>query len=405
MEELENKYIDLILKRCLNFEDVKSLLIHSDLKEHQSFAEKVKKRANELGIFDVSININDMYEIHDYLKNTSVEDIVLNPIIDRGIWDTYAIKGGNILFISSVLPGLMNDIPTEKIQKWVSEREKDIPYYRANVSRYAFPWCIAAMPNERWAKTIFKNDENAEEKLFMMIMKMCMVDQVDPIAAWDNYLKENNRVKNKLNSLNITSLHYKNLNTDFTVGLPKDIRWFNIDKGLPNVKKVMNNLPSYEIFTTPDYRTANGIVYSSKPLFYNETIIDDFYLVFKNGQVVECHAKKGEEMLRELVFENEGANYLGEVALVPIDSPISNTGLVFNCTLFDENASPHAALGRGFAPCFPGYENMTNEELKKLGMNVSKKHVDFMIGTADLDITATTNEGEKLIFKKGKFNL
>ena len=148
MEELEKKYIDLILKRCLNFEQSKSLMINCELKEHVEFAQKIKKRANELGILDVCINLNDLEDIHEYLKNTNLEDIKLNPLIDRSNWDKYAIKGGGLLFLTTTIPGLMNDIEAEKIQKWVQEREKTTKYYRSNVTKYTFPWTIAALPNK-----------------------------------------------------------------------------------------------------------------------------------------------------------------------------------------------------------------------------------------------------------------
>ena len=157
--------------------------------------------------------------------------------------------------------------------------------------------------------------------------------------------------------------------------------------------------------STPDCRTANGIVYSSRPLIYNECKIDEFSIEFREGRVVACHAKKGLEVLKELIFGNENADRLGEVALVPYDSPISNTGLVFNATLFDENASCHLALGRGYANCYRKDLVKTDEDRLKYGYNDSRVHVDFMIGTSDLEIEADTKEGKKLIFKNGNFNI
>lgn len=406
MEELERKYIDLILNRCLNFEQSKSLMIHCDLKEHVEFALKVKERANGLGIFDVCINVNDLDEIHEYLKNTNVHDIKVNPLIDRTNWDNYAMKGGALLFLNSTVPGLMDDIDAEKIQKWFKEKESTNKYYRKNVSRYIFPWTIVVLPNERWAKTVFKNDLNAYQKLYLTIMKMCMIDKENPLEAWDRHIIENNYYKDKLNSLGVTKMHYKNsLGTDLYLEIPENNLWLNLDKKDAHGNQIISNMPSYEIFTTPDYRKTNGIVYSSRPLYYNDTCINDFYLEFKDGKVVSCFAKEGQKNLEKLVFEQEGANYLGEVALVPFDSPISNTGLVFNETLFDENASCHLALGRGFTKCFNDYNKFSDEELKEKGLNISSVHIDFMIGTSDLEIEAETNKGKVLIFKNGNFNL
>lgn len=406
MEKLENKFIELILNRCLNFNQTKSLLIDCDLKEHIPFAEKVKAKANEMGVFDVCIHVNDLDEVHEYLKNTDVEDIKLNPIIDRTDWNTYAIKGAPILFVGSTIPGLMDDIPEEKISKMVSEREKTIKYYRANVSKYEFPWCIIEMPNERWAKALFKDDENAYEKLYLNIMKMCMIDKENPTLEWEKYIEENNYYKRRLNELEIKTMHYKNsLGTDLTISLPEGIVWNNLDKKDAKGGQIICNMPSYEIFTSPDYRKTNGVVYSSRPLFYNDCCIDNFSITFKDGKVVSCDAEQGKAMLEKLIFENKNSNYLGEVALVPYDSPISNTGLVFNTTLFDENASCHFALGDGFTKSFKNYQNMSADEIYEKGINSSNIHVDFMIGTSDLEIEAETKEGKILIFKNGNFNI
>ncbi len=406
MEELERKFVRLILNRCLNFKQSKSLMIHCDLKEHIRFAELVKEEAIRMGILDVCIHVNDLDEVHEYIKTHDVKDIVLNPIIDRTDWDKYALKGGALLFLNSVVPGLMDDIPLEKMKKLLDEREKSIKYYRANVSKYAFPWCIIALPNERWAKSLFGDVKDAYDMLYMYIMKMCMVDQKNPILAWEEYIKNSNKYKNKLNSMGIKSLHYSNsLGTDFSIELPDICQWINLDKKDAKGGTMIANMPSYEIFTSPDCRTANGIVYSSRPLFYNDCKIDEFSIEFKDGRVIDCHAKTGLNVLRQLIFENENADRLGEVALVSYDSPISNTGLIFNTTLFDENASCHLALGRSYANCFRNSSNMTDEEMVKHGLNMSRVHVDFMIGTSDLDIEADTNEGKKLIFKNGNFNI
>lgn len=406
MQKMEDKYIELILKRCLNFERSKSLMINLDFKEHLPFANRVKERAIKMGISDICIHINDMDDIHNYLKNTKLDDIELNSSIDRSDWDEYSSKGGSLLFLSSTVPGLMNDIEGEKIQKWIVERNKTTPYYRKNVASYVFPWTIVALPNERWAKQIFPNDKNAYDKLYMYILKMCMVDKNDPIKAWGDYITENNRYKNRLNELKITKLHYtSSLGTDLYIEKPENNIWINLDKTDMNGNPIISNMPSYEIFTTPDRRKTNGIVYSSKPLFYNDVCIDKFYIAFKNGKVVDFSAEIGQETLETLIYKNENASYLGEVALVSYNSPISNTNIVFNETLFDENASCHFALGSAYSKCVPNFKNMKREELDKIGFNESQVHVDFMIGTNDLMIEADTIGGKRLIFKNGNFNI
>lgn len=406
MKELERKYVDLILQRCINFEQSKSLMIHCDFKEHIPFAELIKKRANELGIFDVCINVNDLDAIHDYLLRTPVEEIKLNPIIDKSAWNEYALKGGALVFLNSTAPGLMDDIPSEKIDKMHKESETVVPYYRANVSKYTFPWCIVCMPNERWAKSLFPDCENAYEKLYLYIMKMCMIDQPNPVKSWEEYIRSNNYYKDTLNALGVTSMHFTNsLGTDLTLEIPQGNIWLNLDKTDSKGGQMIANMPSYEIFTSPDYRKTNGVVYSSRPLVYGGKLIEDFSITFKDGKVVSVKAKKGQDLLEKVIYETPGAEYLGEVALVQNNSPISNTGLVFNTTLLDENASCHLALGRGFSKTFEGHETATDEQLHERGLNLCKNHIDFMIGTPDLDITAETKEGHKLVFKKGNFNI
>ena len=406
MEKLENKYIELLLKRCLNFKQSKSLMINCNFKEHIKFAEKVKEQANKMGIFDVCIHVNDLDEIHDYLRSVKTEDIIVNPLIDRSDWDTYAMKGAALLFLSSNVPGLMDDIEEEKIRRWVIEREKTTKYYRENVSKYTFPWCIAALPNERWARQLFPNEKNAYEKLYLNILKICMIDKDDPIKNWEQHIKENNKIKDRLNELKITTMHYTNsLGTDLYVEKPSSNVWINLDKNDSFGNQMIANMPSYEIFTSPDKNKTNGIVYSSKPLIYNDVFIDDFSIEFKDGRAISVNARVGQETLEKLVFGYENSCYLGEIALVPHDSPISNTGIVFNSTLFDENASCHLALGSGFRKCIPNSDSKSKEELENLGLNNSQIHVDFMIGTPDLSIEADTVEGKKLIFKNGNFNL
>ena len=404
--ELENKYIDLILKRCLNFEQSKSLMIHLDLKEHMPFALKIKERAESLGISDVCLDVCDLYEYHDYLKKTSLEDIDDNPLLNRSNWDLYAKKGGALLFINSDIPGLMSDIEIEKQNKATKIREKNCTYYRSNVTKYTFPWTIVAMPNLAWANSVFPNDSNAYQKLYLKIMEMCMLTEVDPILAWNEFILKSNYYKEKLNDLKITELHYQNgLGTDLHIFKNADASWINLDKTDQSGHTMIANMPSYEIFTSPDCRYTKGIVYSSRPLIFRGVVIDQFWLKFSDGKVVDFDAKIGKEALADLIYHHENANLLGEIALVECDSPIARTNLVFNTTLFDENASSHLALGQAYHLPIHRAEKMSKEELDKIGLNSSPVHVDFMVGTEDMNIEAETQYGRKLIFKQGRFYL
>ena len=406
--ELEDKYIDLVLRRCLNFEQARSLMIHLDLKKNFPFACKVKEKAQKMGILDVWIDLCDQYDLYNYLAKTELKDIKLNYLIDRSKWDLYAKKGGALLFILSEIPGLMKDIDPQKLNKIAILREGTSKYYRENVTKYTFPWSIITLPNVAWAKAVFPDDQEdvAYEKLYLKIMEMCMVTTNDPIKAWEEFIKTSNEYKEKLNALQITELHYQNsLGTDLYVSKRPDASWINLDKTDQSGNPMIANMPSYEIFTSPDFHYTRGIVYSSRPLIYQGVIIDDFYLRFVDGKVVDFDAKVGRDALKNILTNNKNACYLGEIALVENNSPISKTNLVYNTTLFDENASCHLALGDSYKLPIENASMMNAFELQEVGLNTSPVHIDFMIGTSDLNIEAQTAFGRKLIFKQGNFNL
>lgn len=403
IKELDRKYAQLLLHKCLCFKNTDTLLIEYMTHEHDEFVKIIVEEAKKMNIKDIGLCCNDSDEIHQYLANTEIDEIKLNPLIDRSSWDEVAKKHGCILHINTFIPNLMNDIVSNKISKMNQAIAPTFSYYRSN-NKYNFPWVICAYPNKRWAEFLFKNDSGSYLKLYDYIIKMCMVDSKDPSKSWNEYINMINEYKEKLQNMRINKLSYKNdLGTDFEIGFPKDYRWINLDKKDNYGNSIIVNMPSYEIFTTPDYRTANGIVFNSRPLVFHNNIIDNFYIEFKDGIAINYKAKIGNELLKELIENYKNSNRLGEVALVNNNSPISNTGIIFYNTLFDENASCHLALGRGNPSTVNNYQNMTPEELNEVGINNSNVHVDFMIGTPDLEIIADTETGKKLVFKKGNF--
>ncbi len=405
IEKLDRKYAQLLLHKCLCFKNTDTLLIQYMTHEHDDFVKIIIEEAKKMNIKDILLCCNDSDEIHQYLVNTEVDEIELNSLIDRSLWDEVAKKHGSILHINTFIPNLMGDIDSKKISKMNQVVAPTFSYYRANL-KYNFPWVICAYPNKRWAEFLFSDDINAYLKLYDYIMKMCMINSENPLKSWDKYISEINEYKEKLQNMKINKLSYKNnLGTDFEIGFPKDYKWINLDKRDNYGNSIIVNMPSYEIFTTPDYRTANGIVFNSRPLVFNDNIIDGFYIEFKDGVAISYKAKIGNDILKELIENYKNSNRLGEVALVNNNSPISNTGIVFYNTLFDENASCHLALGRGNASTINYYQNLTQEELDKVGINNSNVHVDFMIGTPDLEIVADTPKGKKLILKRGNFNI
>lgn len=413
-EMLDRKYAQLLLRRCLSFNNTDTLLIDYNTHEHDKFVEIIIDEAKKMNIKNIGTYLCDEDEFHEYLKNIDLENIELNPLLDRTSWNETAKKDGCVLHINTFIPELMNDIDEEKITKASEIRIKTYKYYKQNNTQYNFPWVICAYPNERWANYLFNNDKDAYLKLYNYIIKMCMVDKECPVNEWQKYIIENNYYKDNLNRLEINKLYYKNsLGTDFEIGFPKKYEWLNMDKTDKYGSPIMVNMPSYEIFTTPDSKTANGIVYNSRPLVFNGKIIDDFYIEFKDGKAINYKAKIGNESLIKIIENYQNSNRLGEVALVNNNSPISNTGIVFYDTLFDENASCHLALGRGSKKTIVDCLNLSKEEIDKsidqlldeYCINKSDIHVDFMIGTSDLEIKADTNKGKKKIFKNGNFSI
>lgn len=399
---LEEKYIDLLLNKCLSFKKSKSLFINYNELTYD-FAIKLKDYANKIGINDVYLCCDNSYKKRDVLKTISKEDIKNNSLFDNSIWDEYAKKNASFLLIDSEIPHLMDGISEDLIVEAMRVSRTTKPIYKEKQMRNDIPWCICAYPNKLWARDLFRdmNEDDAFKKLFGLICDICMVnDNTSTIENWNEFFKFQIETTNKLNNMHIHKLHYRNsLGTDLTIELNDSALWTSC----ANDKDMIANMPSYEIFTTPDYRKTNGIVYSSKPLIYNGTIIDKFYLEFKDGKCINSCALVGDMVLKNIINTDSYSSYLGEVALVNYNSPISNTKLVFNTTLFDENASCHLALGNGFSECIKNGNSMSNDELKEQGVNLSDAHVDFMIGTSDLSIVADTDSGSVLIFKDGNF--
>ncbi|MBQ7999709.1 MAG: aminopeptidase [Ruminococcus sp.] len=311
-----------------------------------------------------------------------------------------------MIYLESEDPDGLKGINQKKMAKCLGIRRGVFKPYRDEMDN-KYQWCIAAVAGKDWAKKVFPGERSsvAVEKLWEAILYTSRA-QGDGIKNWEEH---NEDLKNRyeyLNSLSITELHYTSSNgTDLTVGLLPQGRFLGGSETLLNSDVEFNaNIPSEEVFTSPDRNRADGVVYASMPLSYQGALIENFWFRFENGKIVEAHAEKGEELLNSILDTDEGARYLGECALVPYDSPIRNSGILFYNTLFDENAACHLAFGEGFSACVKDYEKYTLEEIRELGINNSIVHVDFMIGTKDLCITAKTSDGTQVqIFKDGNW--
>jgi aminopeptidase len=400
IDRMDDKYIELLINKCTNVKEVPVLFISFN-KEIRNFIDKLVDYVKKLGINDIYLEEVDQYLIHDLLKSMSYEEMDASPYFNKSIWDEYAKKGASFLMLETEIPHLMDDIDPKKIGYMGKLKRSTKPLYRKLQEECKIPWCIAAYPGEEWAREIFKNDNDAYDKLKNYIFNMCMVDRDNPSDEWEKLLEKNTKIMKKLNSLNLEKLHYKNsLGTDLVIYLPKNYRYASTKDN-----NVIVNMPSYEVFTSPIYDKTEGIVYSAKSLSYNGSKIDDFWIKFKDGKVIDMDAKVGRDVLEEIINTDEYSCYLGEAALVEKDSPIARLNINFETTLIDENASCHLALGAGFAECLDKGLTMSKEELKSNGINDSKQHVDFMIGTDDLCILGTTYDKREIkIFENGKFS-
>ena len=309
-----------------------------------------------------------------------------------------------VIHIISDDPDAMKGVNQNKVTKSIAKSYPKVkPYRDAMDGKYK--WCIAAVPSKPWAKKVFPklNEEEAIEALWAAILKTSRVDGNDPVKNWEEHNAFLVNQRKKLESLKLKKLIYSASNgTDFQVELVENMSWGGGVEYAPNKGQFNPNIPSEEVFTTPMMGEAEGTLVASKPLSYNGELIEDFSITFKDGKVSEVKARKNQALLEKMVSMDEGAKMLGEVALVPFESPINQTGLLFYETLFDENAACHVALGAGFPELYPGALDMNVEQRKEVGINNSMIHVDFMVGTRDLSIVGVDKDGKKVqIFKDG----
>ena len=283
-------------------------------------------------------------------------------------------------------------------------------FYRMMMSN-GFPWCVVSVPVASWAKKVFPDDTDdaAMEKLWDAIFATVRVKEGgDAVQAWRSHCAHLDEYAAKLNALKLTKVRYKNaLGTDVTVGMPKEHVWLaGADTAKSGVRFVAN-MPTEEVFSAPQRDAVDGVLCASKPLALDGNLVEGIRLTLEHGRIVGIHADKGEDVLRQAIETDEGSHYLGEIALVPVDSPIAQSGLLYYNTLFDENAACHFAFGQAYPACVPGGDDLSDEELLVRGINaVSSEHVDFMVGTDDLSIIGTTSDGrEVVIFKDGRFAL
>lgn len=406
LDLLLEKYAKLAVQIGVNIQKNQILVIKSPI-ECADFTRKLTEEAYKAGAKEVVVQWNDEKTgklKFDYAP-MEVFETVPNWVVESSL--SYAKEGAAFLSISASDPELLKDVDPKKISTFRKASSIAGREFSERLMANENSWSIVSIPTEGWATKVFPSvdKEEAIDKLWEQIFNIVRVNEEDPVAAWTNH---KNNLKEKmavLNSKNIKSLHYTNsLGTDLVLELPKKHIWLGGAEVNKEGTEFIANMPTEEVFSLPLKTGVNGIVYSSKPLNYGGNLIDNFSLTFKDGKVVEFTAEKGYDTLAHLLDTDEGAKHLGEVALVPYDSPISNSGVIFFNTLYDENASCHLAFGKAYSVCIENGENMTNEELANEGANDSLTHVDFMIGTRDLSIVATLENGETFqVFENGNW--
>ena len=398
------KYAQLIAKCGVNVQKGQEVEIMAEF-DQPEFVRLVVEECYKLGAAKVIVDWTDQKTTKLHAKYRSLETMSKMEKWEKERWQHRVDEIPCRIYIESEDPDGLKGVDQNKMQKANQKLYPIIRKYRDQLEN-KYQWCICAVPGEAWARKLFPGVRKSQaiEKLWDAILSTSRVTD-DPVKAWEEHNKDLLSRCSYLNSLGIDELHYTAGNgTDLTVGL-MELSQFN-GGGDTSLKGIYfnPNIPSEECFTSPKRGRAEGIVYATKPLSYMGQLIDNFWIRFKEGRAVEWHAEKNNEMLTKMIEMDEGSHYLGECALVPVDSPISNSGLLFYNTLFDENAACHLALGLGFADCVKGFQNMTLDECRALGVNKSMIHVDFMIGCADMNITAKTRDGREVpIFRNGNW--
>jgi len=404
-EEKLEKYAKLLVKTGINIQKGQTLVINAPIKG-SDFVKKIAQQAYEAGAKNVHVEYSD--EELSLIKYMHAPNEAFREY-PKWKADGFAQMAGDnyaFLSLSGSNPDLFKNVDPEKIAAANKAHGEAMAEFRRHISNSTVSWCVAAIATKEWSQKVFPDSspQEAEMKLWDNIFQATRADTKDPVKAWNGHLEELNQKLAFLNNNPIKSLHYVGKGTDLVVELPENHIWMG--GGEDNAKGVyfIANMPTEEIFTMPLKIGVNGYVSSTKPLSYGGNLIDNFTLTFKDGRIVDFSAKEGYQTLAKLIKTDEGSHYLGEVALVAHDSPVSNTNIIFYNTLFDENASCHFAIGSAYPTNIEGGALMDDDELEAHGVNTSISHVDFMVGSPEINIEATMVSGEKkMIFEKGNW--
>ncbi|MCZ4822925.1 aminopeptidase [Staphylococcus aureus] len=407
-KEKLQQYAELLVKVGMNVQPKQPVFIRSSV-ETLELTHLIVEEAYHCGASDVRVVYSDPTLKRLKFENESVEHFANHELksYDVEARMDYVKRGAANLALISEDPDLMDGIDSQKLQAFQQQNARAFKGYMESVQKNQFPWVVAAFPSKAWAKRVYPelSVEEVYIKFIDEVFDIVRIDGNDPVENWRQHIANLSVYAQKLQQKNYHALHYVSEGTDLTVGLAKNHIWEDATSYVNGKEQAfIANIPTEEVFTAPDRNRVDGYVTNKLPLSYNGTIIDQFKLMFKDGEIIDFSAEKGETVLKDLINTDEGSRRLGEVALVPDDSPISNRNTIFYNTLFDENAACHLAIGSAYAFNIQGGTEMTVEEKIASGLNDSNVHVDFMIGSSDLTIYGIFEDGSKeLVFENGNW--
>ena len=406
-KKIISNYADLLIKVGVNLQKKEKLVISAPVIA-VDLVREIASRAYKNGAREVEVLWNDETLSRLDYKHRSLKSLSSVPEWAKMQRDGFVEDRVCYIVIISDDPEALKNIKTEKVAAARRARNLAFAKFRDYTSSNKIRWSLAAYPNKAWAKKIFPSDSQsvAMKKLWNAIISSIRLDTSNPVQAWDEHQNNLQRRCKILNDAKIKKLTYKNsIGTDFSVSMPKNYLFCGgAEEGALDGLMFTANMPTEEVFSSPERLSANGKLVSAMPLCRNGQIIDNFWIGFKNGKIIDFGAEKGYDNLKSIIESDEGSHYLGEIALVGYNSPIRNQGVLFYETLFDENASCHFAIGDSYPNCVKNGGDMTEEDLKKAGLNCSVEHVDFMVGTKDLSIVCETEDGKTFdVFKDGEW--
>ncbi|WP_016837909.1 aminopeptidase [Ureibacillus thermosphaericus] len=404
-EEKLEQYAELAVKVGVNIQKGQYLLINTTT-DTLDFTKIVVKKAYEAGAGRVHVNLSDQEITRAFYEYGAEDEFSKFPKWIVAQRDECIERKGAILWIDAEDPDLLSGIPARRITAQQKASGEALVNYRKAIMNDDIAWSIIAVPSKKWAAKVFPDlpEDEQMKALWEAIFKTVRIGEGDAVENWRKHLAELEHRAKQLNSKKYAKLHYKAPGTDLTIELPEKHVWCTGSSKTPEGVTFIANMPTEEVYTLPSKFGVNGYVSNTKPLVYQGNIIDKFTLTFENGKIVKADAKHGNELLQELIQTDEGAAYLGEVALVPHESPISKSGILYYNTLFDENASNHLAIGEAYPTCYEGGRELEEGQLESLGINVSVTHEDFMIGSAEMDIDGILSDGTREpIFRKGNW--